>query len=320
MTDSHQSASGTGIAQASGTGASATVIIGLTPEEIVPLLSAATAAAQARIDEPARQLNTSREAVLGFLRTLREDEIPTDQLAAKFALIAQRYVSMMERLAALDPEDAEAREYIERAQQILRHAVSASDYERADALLLRAEDAADASLSKVEDLEREAREAAGRLRRAKAATRAERAELSLTRLDYLHAASHFDVAASLVEDPSVRFSYLDRAARALASHGEEKGDNSSLARAIEAYRELLREHTHERMPRDWAATLTSLGNALWRLGERESGTANLEEAVAVYHLALTEHTRERMPLDWAATQNNLGNALSVLGGRRETGA
>lgn len=183
----HQSASGTGIAVVNGEGASATVIIGLKPEEIASLLSAAGAAAQTKIDELAGNLNTSREAVLGFLKTLQEDEVPTEQLATKLGLIAQRYISMMERLAALDPKDTEARYFINEAREILLQAASANDYARADQLLLKAEDAQGESLQRVEALEREAHEVVKRLRLSKAATRAERGELSLTRLDYLQA-------------------------------------------------------------------------------------------------------------------------------------
>src|SRR5271168_3304593 len=80
----------------------------------------------------------------------------------------------------------------------LRQATSTKDYDRADELLSKAEDAQDRSLPGAEALEREAHEAASRLRHGKAATRAERGELSLTRLDYIQAAQHFQSAASLV--------------------------------------------------------------------------------------------------------------------------
>jgi tetratricopeptide (TPR) repeat protein len=304
-----------GIAQAYGEGSAATVNVGFKPEEIALMLQAAGSASQAKIDELAGNLNTSREAVLGFLRTLKEDDVPTEQLASKLALIAQRYVSMMERLAALDPEDSEAGGYIDEARQVLRHAAFAKDYERADALLSNAEDAQGRSLGRVEALEREAREAANRLLRGQAATRVERAELALTRLDYLLAAQHFQAAAGLVaaEDSDLRFEYLVRSALALASHGDEKGENVSFIRAIEANREILQEYTRERAPLAWAMTQDNLGNALRGLGERESGTERLKEAVAACREALKERTRERLPLDWAATQNNLGSALAILG-------
>jgi hypothetical protein len=99
-----QKASGTGIAQAFGEGAHADVKIGFTSEEIAPLLQAATAAQQVKIEELSVQLHTSREAVLKFLKILKEDEVPTEQLATKLTSIALRYVDLLNRLAALDPK------------------------------------------------------------------------------------------------------------------------------------------------------------------------------------------------------------------------
>jgi tetratricopeptide (TPR) repeat protein len=103
----------------------------------------------------------------------------------------------------------------------------------------------------------------------------------------------------------------------LYQRGDQKGENAALLVAIAAFRAALTEWTRERVPLQWAATQTNLGNALWTLGGRESGTARLQEAVAAHRAALTEYTRERVPLQWAATQNNLGAALRRLGGKRE---
>jgi tetratricopeptide (TPR) repeat protein len=215
------------------------------------------------------------------LRILKEDNVPVEQFTSKLLLIAQRYVSMLDRLAALDPEDAEAQNYIEEAQAILRRAASRADYDRSDELLSNAEDAQGRSLERVELLEREAHEAASRLRRSKAATRAERGELSLTRLDYIQAAHHFSAAAELVsrDDFSIGINYLVRSAGALSSHGDEKGDNAVLARAISIYGDVLSAWTRDRVPLQWAMTQNNLGNALLTLGDRESGTERLERAV-----------------------------------------
>ena len=116
MADFSQSVEGSYNAVA-GSGATASVIVGFSAEQIALLLGAATAAQQARIDDLAGQLTISREAVVGFLRTLREDEGPTERLPEKLALIARRYQSMMERLGALDPEDPEAQRYLDEARR-----------------------------------------------------------------------------------------------------------------------------------------------------------------------------------------------------------
>ena len=62
--------------------------------------------------------------------------------------------------------------------------------------------------------------------------------------------------------------------------GSARAARQRLEEAVTAFREALKERTRERVPLDWAATQTNLGNALSALGERESGTARLEEAVA----------------------------------------
>jgi tetratricopeptide (TPR) repeat protein len=110
--------------------------------------------------------------------------------------------------------------------------------------------------------------------------------------------------------------------RAVEFHerGDRKGENPALLMAITTYRAVLKEHTRERVPLDWAATQNDLGNALSMLGERESGTARLEEAATAYRAALQETTRDRAPLQWATTQNNLGNVLQALGERESTTA
>jgi tetratricopeptide (TPR) repeat protein len=323
MADSpYQSASGSGIAQAYGQGASATVNIGLKPEDVAALLQAAGAAAQAKIDQLAVDLNASRAAVLGFLKILKEDDVPLEQLTTKLTLIAQRHVDMLDRLAALEPEDIEAQGHIDEAREVLRDAASMADYDRADELLSMAEGAQVETLRRAEELAREANEAVRRLHLNTAATRAERGELSRTRLDYLQAAKHFREAAELVsgDDPRLRLNYLVRSAGALYSHGTEKGDMAVLARAIETYREVLEDEASRQEPLSWAGTQNNLGNALRSIAERESGIAHLEEGVMAFRAALGEYTREAMPEQWAATQANLGSALAILGERSRSTA
>jgi hypothetical protein len=124
--------------------------VGFSAEQIAPLLTAATATQQAKIDDLAGQLNVSREAVVGFLRTLRVEEVPTERLAEKLALIARRYRSMMERLGALYPEDPEAQQYLDEARKKLEHAGSVGEYEEVDRLLSLAEGAQASTLRRVE--------------------------------------------------------------------------------------------------------------------------------------------------------------------------
>ena len=138
--------------------------------------------------------------------------------------------------------------------------------------------------------------------------------------DHLSAADDYRAAYERARtwDAKLAFTYKLGQADALFDHGDYKGDNAALARAIDTYAEALALSPRQTSPDDWALAQNNLGNALRMLGERESGTARLQEAVAAYRAALEERTRERVPLNWALTQTNLGNALQRLG-ERESG-
>ena len=287
MDPAAQIALGNGIAQACGPGATATVTIGYTAEQLQELLRAAGAAQQAAIDDLSRQLNTTREAVRGFFNNLSAFDPPVEKLPQMLEEIAQRHRGMLQRLAALDPETPEIKAWIEEARALLRTAETPEAYDRAETLLAKAEASDVQAIRSAEALEREAKEAVRRTRLSAAATRAERGELNLTRLYYLQAGQHFKAAAELVgyEAPELRVSYLNRFAGALEQYGDYQGDNTVLAQAISVYRAALTEIPRNEMSLNWAMTQNNLGNALFILGERESGTARLEEAVSAFREA-----------------------------------
>jgi tetratricopeptide (TPR) repeat protein len=84
-------------------------------------------------------------------------------------------------------------------------------------------------------------------------------------------------------------------ANALATVGQQSGNNAALMEAVRRYHTALSSSRRESAPLDWALTQNNLGNALERLGERESRTARLQEALTAYQNALQERTRERVP-------------------------
>src|SRR5512132_4121312 len=281
--------------------------IGILPDQLPKIIDAATSDWKRLTDEQRKlitdlegKLAVSAGALRAFFRTLGAADVPPERQEGKLVEIAERYKQLVAQGAAVPGDDPEVAELKGEAQA----ALNAGELERADNLLAvqAAQDAA---------LERQLEAAA---------TAAQRGEIALTRLRYRDAAQHFAAAAQRVpqghEEQSL--AYLDQEADALSRQGDEFGDNPALADAIDRYRALLARRTRERVPLDWAATQTNLGNALKTLGERESGTRRLEEAVEAYHAALQQRTRERVPLDWAATQTNLGNALRSLG-ERESG-
>jgi tetratricopeptide (TPR) repeat protein len=128
--------------------------------------------------------------------------------------------------------------------------------------------------------------------RNEAALFAQEARVDGLELAYRSAASQYAEAASLVApfDTEQQWSFLLSQAGELYKQGDEFGDNSALAEAIDICHRCLALVSRSNRPLDWAMAQNNLGNALMRLGERESGTARLEEAVAAYRDALKEYT------------------------------
>jgi len=293
------------------------ITIGLTPEEVRDLTAAATKGAVGpladKIVDLSQTLGRTQEAVLSMLRMLGQADISLDRLPEKLAEVAGQSKKAISAIGALQPENAVAREHIEKASV----AASAGHSSAARLHLRGARQAAEAAAGQAQQLATQAETARTQQMLQAAQAAAAEAELVLADLDYLGAAQLFSEAASLVPagHPDETVIFLHRQANALQRQGDERGDNFVLSQAIRVYGLELKEHTRKRVPLLWAVTQNNLGTALLTLGGRESGTTRLEEAVTAYRLALEERTRERVPLDWAMTQNNLGTALSTLGGR-----
>ncbi|QLH39801.1 MAG: tetratricopeptide repeat protein [Defluviicoccus sp.] len=284
----------------------APVTVNTPPEQLAPLIKAATdpltaltAQQQATIGDLQRQLGVGEGAVRAFFRILGEEAVPRERWTEKLAEIAERFKRLQQDLAATSGDTPE----ITRLKQDARIALEAGDLQRADDLLQQ--------VLAEEDRANEQR------RLQAAVTSAQRGAIAMTRLRYRDAAGHFAGAAARVppDHAAERLRHLDDEAKALYQQGNEFGDNEALQEAIERYRVLLSLRPRDDAPLDWAVTQNCLGIALRTLGEREGGTARLKDAVAAFRAALQEYTRARRALDWAMTQNNLGNALQTLGAR-----
>ncbi len=321
-----QSASGTGIAQAYGDGAQAHVHVTNRYELRASLddlrrLLQEEDAQSAQVQDLAAQLETSREAVLGFFRILKEQEVPLDQMQQKLMEVAQRHMELLARLRALEPDSTAAHALIEQARTLIAQASSPADYDQADGLLCQAEEANDPELARAEQIEREAHQAAVRMRRQKAATRAQRAELSLTRLDQLQAAQHFQAAASFIQqdDPIAGADYLLQSVAALRTHGAEKGEPGRLLQAAALSRTVIEQHPKPEQPLVWALAQHHLGLTLQALGGMgRDETAPYLESVAALRKALEVITRTFSAALWAGLQNDLGNSLCSLGEREKS--
>jgi tetratricopeptide (TPR) repeat protein len=294
-----------------GGGAAGRDIIGIMPEDLPAILKTATdslerlnATQQATIADLGRQLEASKEQVLGFFRIIGEARIEIEAMPDRLVEIAERYKALVVQADAESGDDFDTA----RLKAELRIALDKFDLDRADVLLEEVLAAQD------HDLESRALQAA--------ATCAQRGNLARTRLRYNDAATYFGGAAARVPagHDVTRGEYLFHQAVSLYQQGDEFGDDAALKQSIEIWYLVLAQRTRERVPLDWAMTQNNLGATLQTLGERESGTTRLEEAVAAHRDALKERTRERAPLDWATTRNNLGNALWTLGKRESSTA
>ncbi len=125
---------GENIAFADGPGASSTVIVAFTSDEVAHLLQAAGTAAEGRVSELAGQLNASREAVLGSFSILKQEQVPGAQLSGKLEEIAQRHMELVKSLAQ-PPEKDIPQANLDEAEELLSRAASTEDYDQVDRLL-----------------------------------------------------------------------------------------------------------------------------------------------------------------------------------------
>ena len=150
-----------------------------------------------------------------------------------------------------------------------------------------------------------------------AETYAEHAQTASLAFDHLTAAEKYAAAFEQVKrwDDILARRYKFWEAGAYSDHGFMKGDNGSLAKAIEVYRDVENRVEKETEPERWALLQNNIGYAYWRLGTRESGPEKLHRAIAAYEAALEIPMRESEPHFWATLQNNLANALQILADR-----
>ena len=96
----------------------------------------------------------------------------------------------------------------------------------------------------------------------------------------------------------------------------ERADN--IEQAIEVYERILKVLSQQKMPIEWANTMTNLGIA-YKERIREERADNIEKAIDVYEQVLMVRTRQALPIDWANTIVNLANAYfnRVQGERSE---
>ncbi|MCI5139004.1 MAG: hypothetical protein D3922_11460, partial [Candidatus Electrothrix sp. AR1] len=137
----------------------------------------------------AKELGETQQIIEGFLGTLLEQEIPPDQWKAKLREIAATHKELLERLNSVQSEDPEVQRLKEEAGQ----AIEASEYDKAEELLKKAE-ARD--LEAIEKMEQAARQR----RISAAATNVDQAKLQEVQLRYAKAAEYWQKAAALLPE------------------------------------------------------------------------------------------------------------------------
>lgn len=294
----------------------ATINIGMTPEQLRELTKAVgvgpVGSLADKIDDLSDRLHVTRGAALAMLRILDRRDVPLENLPRELVEVAIRFQRLQMQLAARKPQNPFAGSLIEQALA----AITAGDFAKAHQLFAQAKQAQIAAAKQARDLAQGALEAEVQQLDAAASSAAE-GDLSMIELHYRQAADLFQEAAATVPATYARNqrNFIRKLANTLDCQGDEFGDNSAFAQAIDVYRILLMRMPRSTEPLDWAETELNLGTALWRFGDRESGTDRLEEAVSAYREALEEYTREHAPHDWATIQNHLGDALEELGTR-----
>ncbi|MCO5056962.1 MAG: tetratricopeptide repeat protein [Rhizobiaceae bacterium] len=261
-----------------------------------------------QVERVAERGGVSLDAVYGMLRALGS-EVPDDPAKLEEVLRAEA-----ERFAKVLAE----REVVDNPDPEIARLTALADGAEQEGLLTTANTLRERAKARFREIEPtlEMQQAAIDQRYIEgAAVFARSAETKALAFNHLAAAADYAEAFTRVErrDAQLAWRYKNAEVLALTDHGNYKGDNAALTRAIEAGRWALRIAEELGDREGQAATQNNLGNALRRLGERERDTTHLEEAVVAYRAALLEFTRERVPLRWGHTQNNLGVVLATLG-------
>jgi tetratricopeptide (TPR) repeat protein len=238
------------------------ITIGLTPLQVQELIRSE---AQKQIVELATRLGVTQGAVTTFLRTLGEKDVAVEELPAKLGEIAERHKALLAQIAAVRSDSP----HVQAIKDEAHAAVERGDYERAESLLTKAEDAALASA------ERPLLDAA--------ALRAERGSLAFARLDYRAAAEHFATAASRAPatKPLVRADYLNMEGRAAFEAGNYPESGAALAQALQ-----LREAHLAADDPDLAVSLNNLAELYRQTGRYAEAEPLYQRAIKIDEKAL----------------------------------
>src|SRR5262249_4740752 len=179
---------------------------GLTEEQLKQVTKAAVMGATEplahQISEISKTLGVTKDAANKLLKIVGEDpNIPEDKLAEALGKVAADYQRLQAQLAALNPDNPQARELVEQAKP----EIDAGHFDRAHELLRQATQAQIAAAQQAYQLERQAR-AAGDTQMLPSASGPRRSRLLLQRFGKL-ACARFISAPSSLRSTSARRLY-----------------------------------------------------------------------------------------------------------------
>ena len=222
---------------------------GLTPLQLQELKEALTSALTeppavvTQLTELSEHFGVQKSALRTFFKTLKRKNVDIDDLDYALREIAKRHLKLIAEIQAKSSDEPGVRALKDQAAT----AIEVGDYERAEALLLEAEQYDLSAISEIEI------ELANR-RLSAAETRTDRGELKLVQLDYQGAAALFAQATNLVPEghPLVVADYANRAGGAYQDAGDYRHASDYLEQAL-----ALREAA---LPADDTGLSTSLNN------------------------------------------------------------
>ncbi|MEM1035261.1 MAG: hypothetical protein AAGI14_00740 [Pseudomonadota bacterium] len=91
----------------------------------------------------------------------------------------------------------------------------------------------------------------------------------------------------------------------------ERGDEEALLKAVEAFNDVLKVHTRNSSPGDWAHAQNNLGISLRFLAERFRHHDKIDDAIKASKSALEVYHPKVNLESWAGAQNNLGYAFMI---------
>ncbi len=254
------------------------------PPSFVPVVTAASAALQQRLQEALAQDPTSAQHQAGWEALQRIEQLQT-QVSAE--TLASAYYSLGRAY----------RDWIEQGDnspQTLDIAIAAHEH----TLSLLPDDSSGADVAN--DL--------GNLLwlRSRQTTVAEQ---QLASLEQAIAAYQLALAATdEATDPNTCAMIQNNLGSAYGDLAQYQEPAINLQKSVQAYQLALHYRSAAADPARYAATQNNLGTACWNLAQHQQPVDWLKQAIAAYQEALTYYTPEREALSYAMIQNNIGTA------------